>query len=101
MAQITLRLDDDLADAIRDEAARRNRSVNAWLQELARAVVDPASSGDEVERLRERLGRAGLLIEFDGYPADEPGPDPDAVAAARAEAGRGRPLSSFVSEGRD
>lgn len=98
MRQISLRVGDELAAAIADEAERRGLSVNAWLQLLARAALDPASAGGEAERLRERLRRAGLL---DDEPEVHAGRvDPEALARARSAAGAGTPLSDLVIEGR-
>ena len=98
MAQLTLRLPDVLADDLRRVAAQRGQSVNAWATAVLRAAVDPDLSGDEAERTRERLRRAGLLIEVDAYR----GRRPDAAAAARARraAGRGKSLSDYVAEDR-
>ncbi len=98
MAQFTLRINDDLAAAIRSEAAQTGRSVNAWLTFVARVATDQQAEGDEVTRLREKLRRAGLLSEH----ASDDGPDVDdeVFREARAAAGRGTPLSQLVSEGR-
>lgn len=95
MAQITLRVDDELAHDIRDAAQRTGRSVNAWLAFVARAATDPEMEGDEVTRLRERLRRAGLLSE--NVPYDGPPVDQEEFERARKAAGTGTPLSEMVS----
>jgi hypothetical protein len=98
MAQITLRVPDELADRLRAAAAAENRSVNEFMTRLAEAATDPDMAGDEWERTRERLRRAGLLVE-PGPPRERP--DPELVAEARREAGKsGVLLSDLVSEGR-
>src|SRR4051812_27301603 len=97
MRQVTLRLDDDLIENVRAEAARRGESVNGFAGATLRAAVDPDASGSEIERLRGRLARAGLLapaVAVPGRPADAE------VAAARARAGQGTPLSDLVVEDR-
>lgn len=93
MAQVTWRAPDELVDRLRHAAADEGRSLNDYLTRLARAATDPALAGSGLERLRERLGRAGLLAER-GPEAQRP--DPAAVARARRRAGRGTPLSDLV-----
>lgn len=97
MGQLTLRIDDELAQRLKAVAAESGRSVNAYAGAVLRAAVDPDLAGDEAQRLRERLARAGLLAATG---AAHPGPEPKALAAARRRAGRGRALSDLVSEGR-
>lgn len=98
MAQVSWRAPDELVDRVKAAAAAENRSVNEFLTRLAEAATDPDLAGDEWERTRERLRRAGLLAE-PGPPRRRP--DPELVAEARREAGRsGVSLSDLVSEGR-
>ena len=98
MAQLTLRIADELAGQLKQEAARRGESVNALATHALRALVDPDLHDDALERTRERLRRAGLL--------EEPAPYHGRIVSdgeferARAEAAGGRPLSDYVSEGR-
>lgn len=99
MAQLTLRVDDDLADDLRGMAARRGESVNALATNILRAFTDPQAAGSDMEKIRERLARAGLLADPPSEPA--PRPDPEAVAAAGRRAAQGKLLSDIVLEGRD
>jgi len=98
MAQLTLRIDDELARDIKREATQRDRSVNAWISDVLQAALDPENAGSELEQIRMRLARAGLLARADR--PTRPRPDPAKVAAARKAAGKGTPLSQLVSEGR-
>ncbi len=99
MAQLTLRVDDDLANDLRNLAARRGESVNAMATNILRVYTDPQAAGDDMEEIRERLARAGLLAEpaLDAVPR----PDPEAVEAAGREAAKGKMLSDIVLEDRD
>ena len=98
MAQLTIRLSEDLAKRLKAAATRRGVSMNAWVGAVLRAAVDPAFEGDEAERTRERLRLAGLL------PTEEPAPrhrpPRRKVAEARRAAATGQPLSDLVNEGR-
>ncbi len=98
MKQISLRLPDQLADSLKREAADRGTSVNSFAATALQVAVDPEFSGDEAERLRGRLRRAGLLWTPDGA-APAP-PTREEVERARAAAAGGTPLSQLVSEGR-
>ena len=98
MAQLTIRIDDGLADDLRREAASAGRSVNAFVVDVIRAATDPELGGSAAERMRARLARAGLLhLPRRG---ETPAPDPALVAAARRRAGKGTPLSDLVSHDR-
>lgn len=98
MTQVTWRAPDELVERTRQAAMREGRSLNDYLTRLAQAATDPGLAGSDVEQLRERLARAGLLT-----PAGPPHrrPDPAAVARARCAAGRGTPLSDLVAEERE
>lgn len=98
MAQLTLRLPDSLADDLRRAATERGQSVNAWATAVLRAAVDPDLAGDDAERTRERLQRAGLLIEVEPFRGQRPAPE--AEARARRAAAQSKPLSEYVIEGR-
>jgi plasmid stability protein len=100
MAQLSVRLDDELAQAVKAHADRLGRSVNGWIVAVLRAAVDPELADSEVERTRARLARAGLLADPASPPAGAV-PDPGRVRAARRAAGAGTPLSELVSGGRD
>lgn len=99
MPQLTLRIDDRLANDLKDHAAKAGRSVNAWASQVLQAAVDPDLAGTDAQRTRERLSRAGLLV----IPPPRPGlrrPDAKRLAGARRAAGRGTPLSQLVLEDR-
>ena len=96
MAQLTLRLDDDLARHLKAKAAEEGRSVNALAVSALRDLVDPDLAGDERARLRERLKRAGILAE-PGPRLNRPPQDPELLAPARAAAGKGTLVSDIVS----
>lgn len=98
MAQLTLRLSEELADELRAAAAARGQSLNAWATAVLRAAVDPDLAGDEAERVRARLARAGLLSTEPPQRAHRP--SRRKVDEARAAAGRGRRLSDIVTEER-
>ena len=98
MAQLTLRVDDELARRLKDVAAERHQSVNAYAGAVLAAVVDPSLAGDDVERLRERLARAGLLVPASDR--ERRRPSEAVLGRARSAAGRGEQLSDLVAEGR-
>lgn len=91
-------MDERLANFLKQAAAARSESVNSYARTVLTAAVDPEYAGDEAERVRERLARAGLLAT--PKPVSYPRPDPAAVAAAGKRAARGRTLSSIISEER-
>lgn len=98
MHQLTLRISDDLAVRLKDAAADRGDSVNAYAASVLGAAVDPALAGNEVERMRERLAQAGLLAVR--TPSRRGRPDGADLEQARRRAGSGKPLSDLVAEGR-
>jgi hypothetical protein len=97
MTQVTWRAPEELVNRLRTAAEREGRSLNDYLTRLAHAATDPELAGTELERLQERLARAGLLV-----PAGPPRrrPSAEAVARARREAGRGAPLSDLLTKAR-
>ena len=98
MAQLTIRADEELVRRIKRSAAGAGRSMNDYVTSVLDAATNPDLAGTDVDRLRERLGRAGLLSV--PIPMTGRRPDPDAIAAAGARAALGRPVSDFVSDGR-
>lgn len=97
MTQVTWRAPAELVERVRQVALRQGCSLNEYLSRLARAATDPALEGDAVDRLRERLALAGLLIEPEEQRVR---PDRDAVARARQRAGVGTPLSDLIVHSR-
>lgn len=97
MTQVTWRAPDEVVERVRQAADRESLSLNEYLTRLVRAATDPELAGSDVERLRERLERAGLLVR---PAAPRRRPDPESVARARRAAGRGTPLSELVVEER-
>jgi len=95
--QLSLRISDELAKRIRARADRAGRSVNSWIALVLEAAVDPDLAGSEVERTRERLARAGLLVSS---PKQVGRPDRQAVERARKAAGSGTELGAIVTETR-
>lgn len=98
MHQFSLRVADELGEAVKAAAAERGQSVNAFVVAVLEAVTDPAHAGDDAARLRERLARGGIL-SVQGPP--RPRPDRAAFEAARARAAEGTPLSDLVVAERD
>ena len=99
MAQLTIRLDDDLAREVKAEAEAQGRSVNGWVVAVLDAAVNPDFEDTESARTRARLDRAGLLASPRGRSRTAP-PDRRRVESARRAAGAGTPLSRLVSDGR-
>lgn len=71
--------------------------MNEFLSRVLDAATDPDLAGTEAERIRERLGQAGVLV--DPTPLSRR-PDPHQVAEAGRRAGRGTPLADIISRDR-
>jgi hypothetical protein len=71
--------------------------LNDYLTRLAQAAVDPDLASDDLERLRERLTRAGLIV---APGAKRRRPDPEAIARASVRAGQGTPVSDLIDRER-
>lgn len=71
--------------------------MNEYVTGVLEAATDPDLAGDDAERIRARLSRAGLLASTGSA---RPRPDAERVAAARAAAGRGTHLSAIVASDR-
>lgn len=95
---MTLRVSDELLEQVRRRAGAEGRSMNDYVTRILEAAVNPDVADTEVQQIRERLARAGVLAEED--PARGRRPDRTELARARAEAGQGTPLSDLVSENR-
>lgn len=100
MRQMNVRMDDELLTEIKRRAAEDGTSVNRWVVDVLRAATDPDTASTRVQRLRERLARAGLLADPVPLPPGPP-PDPEDVAEALRAASRGKPLSQYLIEMRD
>lgn len=98
MAQISLRIPDELAKQAKVEARRQQTSLNSYITRVLTAATDPDTEASEVEVLRSRLRRAGLLAKLPAYQGKRP--DPAELERARAAAGKGTSLSDLVIEGR-
>jgi hypothetical protein len=99
MPQLTLRVPAELVDRLKAVAAARGDSVNAYAAAVLGAAVDPDLAGDETERLRERLARAGLLADT-GPPRAGRRHSRREVARARKAAATRLSVSDLVREGR-
>jgi uncharacterized protein (DUF1778 family) len=99
MRQITIRASDELIDRVKAAARSHGESMNEWVVFVLDAATDPAHVGDRAEQLRERLRRAGLLLE--PVARTSPRPAPALVEAAGRRAARGKPVSDYVVEDRD
>lgn len=99
MAQLTIRLGDDLARQVKAHADALGRSVNGWVVAVLDAAVNPDLEDSESRRTRARLDRAGLLARPRDRSRTAP-PDRSQVERARKAAGAGTPLSRLVSDGR-
>ena len=98
---MTWRASEELLERVRRQACEQGRSLNDWVTVVLDAASDPATADGQAQRLRERLGRAGLLEVPDvTVPVGPARPTPERLAAARAAAGRGTPLAQLVSDGR-
>jgi predicted transcriptional regulator len=99
MAQLTIRLDDDLADACKRVAAAEAKSLNGWVVAVLALATDPDHEPSGLERTRERMRRAGVLAEFPRSSGSRP-PAP-AFREARAAGGRGTPSEVLIRQDRD
>ena len=99
MAQLTIRLDDELAEACKQEAAVEGQSLNGWVVTVLKTRTDPDFSGPGVERIRERFRRAGILAE--GPRSTRERPPADRLAEAAAAGGRGTPSEVLIRQDRD
>lgn len=99
MGQITFRTSDERSEQIKSSATAAGTSMNDYINTVMGAAVDPDLHTDEVDRIRARLARAGLLgAAVTARPVTHP--STELLDAARAAAGQGTPLSDLVSEGR-
>ena len=97
---MTWRASEELLERVRRQAVEQGRSLNDWVTVVLDAASNPSTAGGQAERLRERLGRAGLLEVPGPTRAVSSSPTPEQLARARAAAGTGTPLATFVDDGR-
>lgn len=99
MSQLTLRVSEDLAENLKLAASSREMSLNGYVAAVLAAAIDPDLGETEMDRLRGRLARAGLLESRPGGKVRDR-PDRERVEAARRRAGEGVPLADLVAEER-
>jgi hypothetical protein len=97
MAQVSWRAEDELVERVRQAAEAQGRSMNEYLTRVLDAATNPELADTEIERVRARLMRAGLLVT---PPLRRARPDERALARARRAAGRGSSLSDLVERDR-
>lgn len=99
MARLTIRADDDLVERVRQAAAEKGLSVNAYVSHVLDMATNPEYATSSFERVSERLRAADLLAERSAQ--GETPLRPESVAAARKAAGRGTMLSEIVAADRE
>jgi hypothetical protein len=101
-SQLTLRIDPRLARHLKRAAADRGVSVNAFAERALEAAVDPDAAGSEIERMRERFARAGILSEPRPLPVGFEPPTEEELARAQEEFSRGGPSAEeLIRQDRD
>jgi hypothetical protein len=95
--QVTWRAPEGLLQRVKAVAARQGYSMNEFLTRVLDAATDPDLAGTEAERVRERLGQAGVLVV--PTPVSRR-PDSDQVAGARRRVGAAASLADIVSRDR-
>lgn len=68
MKQLILRVSDDLHRRIAARAAREGKSVNAWMGELLKRVVDADVAEDRQARADAKAAELGMLVIYDDIP---------------------------------
>lgn len=76
--------------------------MNDYITAVLDAATDPNLAESLAESVRDRLRRAGLLVDPAHPGGDAPLQlvDAERLAAARRRAGRGTPLAQLVADGR-
>ncbi len=100
MAQLSIRLDDGLAQDLRRYASARRVSVNAAVLTAIRALTDPEAQDGESQRVREYLLQAGILSDKGPLPAGRERPGEDRLADARRRLTTGTPISDLIADER-
>jgi hypothetical protein len=99
MAQMTVRMSEELLERLRSAALERSLSMNAYVEAILDAATNPELSSSEADRVRTRLRLAGLL-EDAAEPAPGHRPPHDAVQQARRSATKGGGLSDVLVDQR-
>lgn len=92
MSQLTIRADEELVRRVRHAAKLRGSSMNEFIVTVLDSATNPDLVGDEVDRIREKLAAAGLLVQHAPYQGERPS------AARIAEAGRSAAVGTSLSE---
>lgn len=101
MAQLSLRIDDDLHVRARQAAADAGTSLNAYISRVLSVAVDPAADEPENARIRARLAAAGLIPSADAPKSRWRNPEDEAkFNAALARSGGGTSASSLIEQER-
>jgi hypothetical protein len=98
MAQLKIRTADELVRRVREAAATRGTSMNAFVEQILDTATNPDLVENDSERIRERLRAAGILQQ-DNRVAPAP-PSEQRLDDACAAAGHGTPLSELVTADR-
>ena len=101
MAQLSLRLDDDLHRRATFAARVAGTSLNAYIAKVLRIATDPSSNEPEADRIRMRFFEAGLLptAEAPDVPA-RTGAEHQAFLEARARTEPGTLGSDLIADER-
>jgi hypothetical protein len=100
MSQITIRAAPDLIFRVKQAAAAAGKSMNEYVVWALEICTDPTYEDDERRRVRDKLRRAGLLVE-DREAYTGPSIDRAEFEQARREAGKGTPSHVLIREDRD
>lgn len=101
MAQLSLRIDDDLHARARQAAADAGTSLNGYISRVLSVAVDPSSSEPENARIRARLSAAGLIPSAEAPESRWRSPEDEArFNEAFARSGGGTPASELIAQER-
>ncbi len=101
MAQLSLRIDDDLHRRARQAAAASGVSLNGYITRLLTVAMDPAADEPDADRIRARLAAAGLIDSATRPAAPQHTPaDEERFQAALSRSRGGTTGSSLVAQER-